>query len=91
MLILTRRVGETLMIGDSVTVTILGVEGNQVRVGKTGNVVMLGSGALFRLRRFRGVGLIGRAQRGNREKCEIKEARQAHCFESTIRLKFAPS
>ena len=33
MLILTRRVGETLMIGDSVTVTILGVKGNQVRVG----------------------------------------------------------
>jgi carbon storage regulator len=33
MLILTRRVGETMMIGDSVTVTILGVKGNQVRVG----------------------------------------------------------
>ena len=35
MLILTRRVGETLMICDSVTVTILGVKGNQVRVGIT--------------------------------------------------------
>ena len=35
MLILTRRVGETLMIGDSVTVTILGVKGHQVRVGIT--------------------------------------------------------
>ena len=35
MLILTRRVGETLMIGDNVTVTILGVKGNQVRVGIT--------------------------------------------------------
>ena len=35
MLILTRRVGETLMIGDQVTVTILGVKGNQVRVGIT--------------------------------------------------------
>ena len=35
MLILTRRVGETLMIGDSVTVTVLGVKGNQVRVGIT--------------------------------------------------------
>ena len=35
MLFLTRRVGETLMIGDSVTVTILGVKGNQVRVGIT--------------------------------------------------------
>jgi carbon storage regulator len=33
MLILTRRVGETLMIGDDVTVTVLGVKGNQVRVG----------------------------------------------------------
>lgn len=33
MLILTRRVGETVMIGDDVAVTILGVKGNQVRVG----------------------------------------------------------
>jgi carbon storage regulator len=33
MLILTRRVGESLMIGDQVTVTVLGVKGNQVRVG----------------------------------------------------------
>ena len=33
MLILTRRVGETLVIGDDVTVTVLGVRGNQVRVG----------------------------------------------------------
>ena len=35
MLILTRRVGETLMIGDEVTVTVLGVKGNQVRLGIT--------------------------------------------------------
>ena len=35
MLILTRRVGETLMFGDSVTVTVLGVKGNQVRIGIT--------------------------------------------------------
>ena len=33
MLILTRRVGETLMIGDDVTMTVLGVKGNQVRIG----------------------------------------------------------
>lgn len=33
MLILTRRVGETVMIGSEVTVTVLGVKGNQVRVG----------------------------------------------------------
>lgn len=35
MLILTRRVGESLMIGDDVSVTILGVKGNQVRIGIT--------------------------------------------------------
>ena len=33
MLILTRRVGETLMIGDEITVTVLAVKGNQVRLG----------------------------------------------------------
>ena len=33
MLILTRRINESLMIGDNVTVTILGVKGNQVRIG----------------------------------------------------------
>ena len=32
-MILTRRIGETLMIGDEVTVTVLGVKGNQVRIG----------------------------------------------------------
>lgn len=33
MLILTRRVGETLMIGEEVSVTVLGIKGNQVRIG----------------------------------------------------------
>lgn len=33
MLILTRRVGETLVIGDDVQVTVLGIKGNQVRIG----------------------------------------------------------
>lgn len=33
MLILTRRVGESVMIGDDVTITVLGVKGNQVRIG----------------------------------------------------------
>lgn len=33
MLILTRRIGETLMIGDDVSITVLGVKGNQVRIG----------------------------------------------------------
>jgi len=33
MLILTRRVGETLMIGDDVTITVLGIKGHQVRLG----------------------------------------------------------
>ena len=33
MLILTRRIGETLIIGDDVNITVLGVKGNQVRLG----------------------------------------------------------
>ena len=33
MLILTRKVGESLMIGGDVTITVLGVKGNQVRIG----------------------------------------------------------
>lgn len=33
MLILTRRAGETVMIGNDVTITVLGIKGNQVRIG----------------------------------------------------------
>lgn len=33
MLILTRKVGETLIIGDDIVITVLGVKGNQVRIG----------------------------------------------------------
>lgn len=33
MLVLTRKVGETLMIGDDVTVNVLGVKGNQIKIG----------------------------------------------------------
>ena len=33
MLILSRRIGETLMIGDDVSITVIGVKGNQVRIG----------------------------------------------------------
>lgn len=33
MLILTRRVGESLMVGDEITITVLGTKGNQVRIG----------------------------------------------------------
>ena len=33
MLILTRKVGEALMVGEDVTVTVMGVKGNQVRIG----------------------------------------------------------
>jgi len=40
MLILTRKIGESLMIGDKITVTVLAVKGNLVREGAAGGVVM---------------------------------------------------
>ena len=47
MLILTRRVGETLVIGDDVTVTVLGVKGNQVRLGVKPDAAHVGGLNIF--------------------------------------------
>jgi len=59
MLILTRRVGETLVIGDDVTVTVLGVKGNQVRIGvRAPKTVSVHREEIFeRIRDERNVGL----------------------------------
>ena len=67
MLILTRRVGETLMIGDEVTVTILGVRGNQVRIGVNApkHVTVHREEIYERIQKEGGVDLPGQAQ-GNR-------------------------
>ncbi|MCP4876154.1 MAG: carbon storage regulator CsrA [Gammaproteobacteria bacterium] len=40
MLVLARRVGESLMIGDDVTITVLGIKGNQVRIGVNAPMVV---------------------------------------------------
>ena len=58
MLILTRRVGETVMIGDEVTITVLGVKGNQVRVGINApkNVAVHREEIYERIRREQGQG-----------------------------------
>ena len=58
MLILTRRVGETVMIGNDVTVTVLGVKGNQVRVGINApkNVAVHREEIYERIKREQGMG-----------------------------------
>ena len=61
MLILTRRVGETVMIGEDVTVTVLGVKGNQVRVGVNAprSVAVHREEIYLRIKRERGTPTLG--------------------------------
>ncbi|HUY83968.1 MAG TPA: carbon storage regulator CsrA [Steroidobacteraceae bacterium] len=65
MLILTRRIGETLMIGDDVTVTVLGVKGNQVRIGVNApkNVAVHREEIFVRIKREQGGGDDGSERR----------------------------
>ncbi len=66
MLILTRRVGETVMIGNDVTVTVLGVKGNQVRIGVNAprDVAVHREEIFERIKREEQEGDDGRAGRG---------------------------
>lgn len=61
MLILTRRTGETLMIGNEVTLTVLGVKGNQVRIGINApkNVPVHREEIYERIKRQTGSGVVG--------------------------------
>ena len=65
MLILTRRVAETVMIGDEVTITVLGVKGNQVRIGINApkSVSVHREGIYERIRRERQQGNRGQSER----------------------------
>ena len=67
MLILTRRVGETLMIGDDVTVTVLGVKGNQVRIGVNApkDVAVHREEIYERIRKENDVGEVNKVDSGN--------------------------
>jgi len=67
MLILTRRVGETLMIGDDVTVTVLGVKGNQVRIGVNApkDVAVHREEIYERIRKENDMGEVSKADSGN--------------------------
>ncbi len=67
MLILTRRVGETLMIGDDVTVTVLGVKGNQVRIGVNApkDVAVHREEIYERIRKENDTGEAGKVDSGN--------------------------
>jgi carbon storage regulator len=67
MLILTRRVGETLMIGDDVTVTVLGVKGNQVRIGVNApkDVAVHREEIYERIRKENDIGEVSKADSGN--------------------------
>lgn len=61
MLILTRRVGEAIVIGEEVTVTVLGVKGNQVRIGVNApKTVSVHREEIFeRIRNEQGAGPVG--------------------------------
>jgi carbon storage regulator len=67
MLILTRRVGETLMVGDDVTVTVLGVKGNQVRIGVNApkNVAVHREEIYDRIRKENEAGDSSKSENGN--------------------------